>query len=321
MSDFRGHLRAELVAAAERRLARSERWWRHRAGARGGAGAEAAGLGRLAGTLARGALVLCTLALAGALIVVLGQRAARERVTVPEHRDPAASLTPCSMFSSRSGAPQPGAPQSGAQVPRVARVLGVVRRPSRAADRGAGARCAARTAVVGAPGSATVYADAIRAVGRGLLGGEMFLVPVSHLGLLPDQHIAGSSRRSSSEPAVCIVTVGYVGTMSGAGGCTSLASVVHAPQRTLSAAEIPTFPSEQSALRRAGVPATLRSGSIVAGVFGDRVARIRVQYPGDRPRTLPVRTNVVAFHTPHSAPVAARALVTLLDAQGRAIQP
>jgi hypothetical protein len=168
---------------------------------------------------------------------------------------------------------------------------------------------------------AVIHRRYIRYLARGITGGEVFIVPVSG-NRLPGS-AAGSAperaARSFTDPAVCLVTVGYLGTMSGVRGCLPLIALQHGGGFTGSA-EIVNAPPEQQALKAAGLPPSLRHGSIMGGAFPDAVASIHVSYLGQRPFSVPVRDNYAQFHTLHSAPVAARASFTPLDAQGHPIR-
>jgi hypothetical protein len=131
------------------------------------------------------------------------------------------------------------------------------------------------------------------------------------------------ARRYFTDPAVCLVTVGYVGTMSGVGGCVPLGPLQQAFHRSrllgLSSTEIVNAPPEQRALEQAGFPPALRSGSIISALVPDDVARIVVRYGHEPATTVPVHDNYFQFHTSHSAPVAVRAQLQLLDARGHVL--
>ena len=129
---------------------------------------------------------------------------------------------------------------------------------------------------------------------------------------------SAQAKRELTDPAACLITVGYVGSMSGVGGCFSLGDL-HKNYGLSSSTEIVNAPLEQQPLIAAGFPRSLRSGSIVSGLFPDRVARVVVRYGHERPFTVQIRDNYGQYHTPHSAPVAVRTTQTLKTAQGRVI--
>lgn len=188
---------------------------------------------------------------------------------------------------------------------RLVALLAVFRRPPNAADRSPGALKAAA-----ATHSDPMY---VRYVGRGLLGGRVFLYPVSDI-----RDPSHTQRQGGEDPGVCLITVGGLPVAGQIGGCTSLRDI-RKPTIHWSAGEILPGPQGSQVFDRAGIPPGLRHGSLLGGVVRDGIATVDV-YDRDRVTlVVHVHHNAAYFHVNHSAPAAAYMRLVFKDAHGHIV--
>lgn len=311
MSDYFDRVERQLVARVEARA--------HAAGA--GRWRQLAALGAVRGKVGIVVAMIGTVAVL-ALVGLIATSVKTTRPSASPGTNPGATagvfdLTPCTFDHNEAAAVRQSKQRetNSPPDPRLLSLLGVLRRPAGPNDRGPYAHCALL-----ATHAPVVHAGSVRYLAPGITGGRVYLVAVS--GNRAEFPIPGNAsaqaKRELTDPAACLITVGYVGSMSGVGGCFSLGDL-HKNYGLSSSTEIVNAPLEQQPLIAAGFPRSLRSGSIVSGLFPDRVARVVVRYGHERPFTVQIRDNYGQYHTPHSAPVAVRTTQTLKTAQGRVI--
>ena len=142
--------------------------------------------------------------------------------------------------------------------PRLRALIAVFRRAPSAADRSAMATCAAV--------ESGVPLRFVRYVGRGILGGEMFVFPVP-TGARPSGPASGGV--SDGEPAACLITVRGLPVAGQIDGCASLSDIRRPPDHW-TAAEIFPGIGGPAVFAVAGVPKRLRHGSLLGSVVRDR---------------------------------------------------
>jgi hypothetical protein len=187
---------------------------------------------------------------------------------------------------------------------RLVLLLAVFRRPPDAADRSPGALKAA----------AATHTDPryVRYVGRGLLGGRIFLYPVS------DIRDPANTHRGGEDPGVCLITVSGLPVAGQIGGCMSLRDI-RKPTSHWGAGEIFPGPQGSQVFDKAGIPLRLRHGSLLGGVVRDGIATVDV-YDRDRVAlVVHVDNNAAYFHVNHSAPAAVYMRLVFKDAHGHIV--
>jgi hypothetical protein len=155
----------------------------------------------------------------------------------------------------------------------------------------------------------------VRYVGRGILGGEMFVFPVP-AGASPSG--PASVGVPDGEPAACLITVGGLPVAGQIGGCASLADI-RVPPDHWTAGEIFPGIDGPGIFATAGVPLRLRHGSLLGSVVRDGIASVDVY---DRNRivlVVRVHGNAAYFHVAHSAPAAVYMRLVFRDSRGRVI--
>ena len=188
---------------------------------------------------------------------------------------------------------------------RLVSLLAILRRPPAAADQSRGAlRAAAATH------TAPRY---VRYVGRGLLGGRIFLYPVSDI-----RDPANTHRQGGEDPGACLITVGGLPVAGQIDGCASLSDIREPPDHW-TAGEIFPGIGGPGVFVRGGVPDRLRHGSLLGSVLRDGIATVDVY---DRNRivlVVRVHRNAAYFHVAHSAPAAVYMRLVFKDSGGRVV--
>ena len=255
------------------------------------------------GLLVAGVALAAIAVVAAALLFV---RSSGRATAIAQTSPAAAGHAPC------PGAPhdqssQPMRQGRTALDPRLRALVAVFRRAPSAADRSAMATCAAV--------ESGVPLRFVRYVGRGILGGEMFVFPVPR-GARPSGPASGGV--SDGELAACLITVGGLPVAGQIDGCASLSDIRRPPDHW-TAAEIFPGIGGPGVFVKAGVPPRLRHGSLLGSVVRDQIATVDVY---DRNRivlVVRVHGNAAYFHVAHSAPAAVHMRLVFRDSRGRVI--